>query len=202
MSCVSYLDIPRLESLYDRVVETADLPGCVVECGCGLGGGSGLIAGALGNVAPAKQLYCCDAFEIFPAPIVAVDKHADWTDVYTAQIGGSRTGTQLEVLERCRQTFPAVHATCKPGLFGESLRSWPHGPISLLHADGDWEYSTRDILVNLWPHVLPGGVVIFDDYHFWTGCQKAVDEFFAANPPAPSWTTVSCSVWGRRGEGR
>ena len=43
--------------------------------------------------------------------------------------------------------------------------------------DGDWFSSTMCVLENLYDAVVPGGRIQIDDYGFWEGCRKAVDEF-------------------------
>jgi len=53
--------------------------------------------------------------------------------------------------------------------------------ISLLHFDVDLYCPTLTALENLWPLVVPGGILLFDEYGIppWEGESKAVDEFFA-----------------------
>jgi hypothetical protein len=53
--------------------------------------------------------------------------------------------------------------------------------ISLLHFDVDLYRPTLIALEHLWPLVVPGGVVAFDEYGIppWEGESRAVDEFFA-----------------------
>lgn len=53
--------------------------------------------------------------------------------------------------------------------------------ISLLHVDCDMYIPTSIALETLWPRVVKGGVVIFDDYGIrpWEGESTAVDEFFS-----------------------
>lgn len=53
--------------------------------------------------------------------------------------------------------------------------------ISLLHFDVDLYRPTKVALECLWDLVVPGGVVIFDEYAIppWEGESRAVDEFFA-----------------------
>lgn len=53
--------------------------------------------------------------------------------------------------------------------------------ISLLHFDCDMYRPTKVALETLWPLVVPGGVVLFDEYGIrpWEGESNAVDEFFA-----------------------
>lgn len=53
--------------------------------------------------------------------------------------------------------------------------------ISLLHFDCDTYRPTKVGLEVLWPRVVPGGIVLFDEYGIrpWEGESKAVDEYFA-----------------------
>jgi hypothetical protein len=53
--------------------------------------------------------------------------------------------------------------------------------ICLMHFDADLYRPTLIALEHLWPLVVPGGVVAFDEYGIppWEGESKAVDEFFA-----------------------
>lgn len=53
--------------------------------------------------------------------------------------------------------------------------------ISLLHFDCDMYEPTRIALEQFWHLVVPGGVVLFDEYGIrpWEGESRAVDEFFA-----------------------
>ena len=50
--------------------------------------------------------------------------------------------------------------------------------ISILRLDTDWYQSTRHELIHLYPRLAKGGVLIIDDYGYWQGCRKAVDEYF------------------------
>jgi O-methyltransferase len=51
--------------------------------------------------------------------------------------------------------------------------------VALLRLDTDWYESTRHELAHLYERVTPGGVIIIDDYDYWEGSRKAVDEFLA-----------------------
>jgi len=62
----------------------------------------------------------------------------------------------------------------------DTIGSAPIEAIGLLRLDTDWYDSTRDQLERLFDKVQPGGIVIFDDYGFWQGHKKAVDEFLVA----------------------
>jgi O-methyltransferase len=54
--------------------------------------------------------------------------------------------------------------------------------VALLRLDTDWYESTRHELEHLYPLLVPGGVLIIDDYGHHLGVRKAVDEYFADDP--------------------
>jgi hypothetical protein len=55
--------------------------------------------------------------------------------------------------------------------------------IAILRLDTDWYESTRHELEILYPKLVPGGVLIIDDYGHWLGAKKAVDEYFSVHEP-------------------
>jgi len=57
------------------------------------------------------------------------------------------------------------------------IRNLP-SKIALLRLDTDWYESTKVELEVLWPLLSSNGVLILDDYDYWDGCKKAVDEYF------------------------
>ena len=65
-----------------------------------------------------------------------------------------------------RETIPAF------------IQNNPSLKIALLHIDVDVYEPTKIILENLWSKVVPGGVLMLDDYGTVEGETKAVDEFF------------------------
>lgn len=52
--------------------------------------------------------------------------------------------------------------------------------IAILRLDTDWYESSKYELEQMYDNVVPGGVIIFDDYYHWDGQRKATDEFFAS----------------------
>jgi asparagine synthase (glutamine-hydrolysing) len=51
-------------------------------------------------------------------------------------------------------------------------------PVALAHLDGDWYESIMTCLQRIEPHLVPRGVLVIDDYDTWSGCRKAIDEYF------------------------
>ena len=54
----------------------------------------------------------------------------------------------------------------------------PHLKISLLHIDVDVYEPSKKILELLWDRIVPGGILMLDDYGTVEGETKAVDDFF------------------------
>jgi len=59
------------------------------------------------------------------------------------------------------------------------LENNPNVKIALLHIDVDVYEPSKLILEKLWEKIVPGGVLMLDDYGTVEGETKAVDEFFA-----------------------
>jgi hypothetical protein len=67
-------------------------------------------------------------------------------------------------------------ATIVKGLFPDSLVPMP--PVSFVHCDVDQYQSTRDVLERLPPLMVPGGIILVDDYGVadCEGATQAVQE--------------------------
>jgi asparagine synthase (glutamine-hydrolysing) len=50
-------------------------------------------------------------------------------------------------------------------------------PVAFAHIDVDWYDPVMYCIKNISPKLILGGSMIFDDYHAWGGCRKAVDEY-------------------------
>ena len=65
------------------------------------------------------------------------------------------------------------------------LQENPHTRISMLHLDMDIYEPTLYVLEKLWDRIVPGGLVVIDDYNDVEGATKAVDEFIGNLDNAP-----------------
>ena len=164
----------RLRGLYRgaRYVVQSNIPGGFVECGCSRGGSAALLGLTLQRMETHRPIWLFDTFEGLPAP-TSQDPDFEIAELYT--------GTCAGTLEGVRGLFTELHlmqeAHFVKGLFQETLTATPLPQIALLHLDGDWYESVKVCLENLYDKVAPGGVIQFDDYGYWKGARKAVDEF-------------------------
>jgi hypothetical protein len=75
----------------------------------------------------------------------------------------------------CQKDLIELH----PGLFEETL--FPSKPIAFAHIDCDWYESVNVCITRILPHLAQGGIMVFDDYHSYSGCKKAVDQLLSSH---------------------
>jgi asparagine synthase (glutamine-hydrolysing) len=186
---LTYLELAALVDLAEaaREVERAGRPGILVEAGCALGGSALVLAAAK---SPERRLEVYDVFDTIPPPSGAdgADAHERFQVIASGQaqgIGGTRYyGYEPDLLARVTGTFRRYdlgpethHVELIKGLFEDTLTGTE--PVALAHLDCDWYASVMVCLENLAPRLAPGGRLVIDDYGAWSGCRKAVDEYFA-----------------------
>jgi hypothetical protein len=173
----------RLQNLYQRALEVAErYPNAnFVDCGVAAGGSSAVLAAAL-KTSPGSSLrrvYCFDTFLGLPKP-----GPLDTREGQNAEELGWGEGTcaadVMSLKKVCAELGVDDCIVPIEGLFQNTLPPWSDriGPVAMLHMDGDWYDSTMQILEGLYRQVLPSGVIQIDDYGYWDGCRRAVDEFF------------------------
>ncbi len=181
ISPFTMLSVERLEALLHgaKRVCSENIGGNFVECGVAAGGSSALLAWAIKKYSKSPRvIYCFDTFEGMPQP-GALDSHSH----IPAQATGWGEGTCAAPLASLLSAASALGVSdlIKPvkGLFQETLpeKRREIGPVALLHLDGDWYDSTCAILDNLYDQTAPGAYLQVDDYGYWDGCRKAIDEF-------------------------
>jgi hypothetical protein len=64
------------------------------------------------------------------------------------------------------------------GMVEDTIPSSAPDQIGLLRLDTDFFSSTKHELNHLYDRLVPGGVVVIDDYGVFSGAQQATDEFF------------------------
>jgi O-methyltransferase len=177
----TYMYYPRLSMLYDLATELkrTGVGGQFVECGVANGGSAGLVGYVFRHDAR-RHVWLFDSWQGLPEPgAIDVDP--------SGQLG--RKGSSLGLEQRARELLleklriPAGTLHFVKGWFEDTIHVHKNaiGPIALLHLDCDWYESVKLCLEQLYEHVTPGGFVVIDDYGYWQGCKKAVDEFIENN---------------------
>ena len=186
---LTYLDTQALNDLFTecRRLEDDAVEGAFVEAGCALGGSAIVIASAK---APARDLKIYDVFGTIPAPseLDGADVHDRYRSIVRGQaegIGGHRYyGYEDNLLDKVRGHFrscgidpEANNVDFIRGLFQDTMHF--SGPVAFAHIDGDWYDSVTVSLERIAPNLQRGGLLVIDDYHHWSGCRRAVDDFFS-----------------------
>jgi len=179
-----------------RYLEASGLSGDIVECGVWRGGSMMMAVEALASVGTAmvRDLWLYDTYAGMPPP-EDVDVQAMTGEGATGILAEQpRTEdnpfwaiAQRDIVERnlVASGYPVERMHFVEGLVEDTIPAEAPERIALLRLDTDWYASTRHELEHLWPRLIPGGVLIIDDYGYWQGARQAVDEFFGALPDAP-----------------
>ncbi len=186
----------RLQATIDaaRYCVAAEVPGAFAECGVWRGGSVlAMILILQESGRDDKDIWLYDTFEGMTEPteydVSAFDRPAQkrweqdsgrpWPTLF-----GSETFNEEGVRELLIGTgYPEEQLHFVRGPVEQTIPDEAPEHLALLRLDTDWYESTRHELEHLFPRLVPGGVLILDDYGHWDGARKAVDEFFVANPP-------------------
>lgn len=167
-----------------RYISHNNILGDIVECGVWKGGS--MMTAAI-TCRDQKQtdriLHLFDTFDGMPPPTEA-DKDflgnsaADQMAIQDkSSIIWARA--QLDEVKHNMQStgYPTQNIRYVKGLVEETIPQNAPESIALLRLDTDWYESTKHEMEHLFPRLVPGGVLILDDYGHWEGARKAVDEY-------------------------
>ena len=186
---LTYLSRDNLAALASVVAEaeSASRPGLIIEAGTALGG-SAIVLAAAKN--PERPMKVYDVFGMIPEPSESdgPDVHKRYERIKGGGAKGVGGGTYygyrddllIEVTESfARHGVPAEENNVElvKGLFQDTIHL--DEPVAFAHLDGDWYESTMVCLERIAPLLVPGGRIVLDDYHDWSGCRDAVDEYFS-----------------------
>ena len=166
-----------------RLVDTlGPVPGDIVECGTWRGGMVAAIATRLAD--PARHVHLFDSFEGLPpaGPADGESAHAWQADPTGPDYHDNCRAEQAEAEAAMRRSGAAawtIHRGWFDDTVGPFAQSEPTPRVALLRLDGDWYDSTLTCLRALYPLVVPGGLVIIDDYDVWDGCSRAVHDYLS-----------------------
>lgn len=163
--------------------------GDFVECGVWRGGNSIAAKLTFENYESDKKVWLFDTFAGMTAP-TAKDLAAPTGDAASKRFEESQRLDHNELcyasLEDVRRNFQTAGVRLDgvrfiKGDVAVTLSEAANLPeaISVLRLDTDWYESTRRELEILYPRLTAGGSLLIDDFGFWEGARKAVEEYFA-----------------------
>jgi O-methyltransferase len=167
-----------------RYVTQHGISGDIVECGVWRGGSMQAAARTLLSLDDtSRDLYLFDTYEGMPPP-GDEDERPDGTSASELLKSAAKTSKLWAVasLDDVQQGFsevgyPPERVHFIKGMVEDTVPDAAPEHISILRLDTDWYNSTRHELEHLYPRLASGGVLIIDDYGYWRGSAKAVDEF-------------------------
>jgi hypothetical protein len=167
-----------------RYVVRHGIEGEIAECGVWRGGSMQAVARTLVQLGAAdRPIHLYDTFEGMPPP-TAEDRRLKGPSAQELMTSGPRPdlvkaiATLDDVQDGMARTgYPADLLHYHPGRVQDTIPEHAPDRIALVRLDTDWYESTKHELEHLYDRVCPGGVLIIDDYDYWEGSRKAVDEF-------------------------
>lgn len=165
--------------------------GCIIECGTWKGG---MAAGLVTLCGPTRTFHFFDSFRGLPPPTVEDGEAARlWCQNTTGpRYFNNCLATQQEFMTAIALTqAPTARIHVHGGFFHDTFPTVFVPPIAVLRLDVDWYEPTISCLNKFWSALLPGAIVLLDDYYDWEGCRKAV-HCFLSNNSAPEAIFQSC----------
>jgi len=163
--------------LYKKII---NIPGDIFEFGVYKGGSLIRMATYRDTLEAdaSRKIIAFDAFGSFPRAGSKDDNK--FIDKFENE-GGD--GISVSELEDCLKYKKIRNVELIKGDINSTLEGYilknPAVKVALLHIDVDVEKPTKIILENLYDKVVPGGLIVLDDYGVIQGETKAVDDFFS-----------------------
>ena len=186
----------RIFSLIEAVeyIEKNNIEGDIVECGVWRGGSMMTVIKTLTRLKNTnRNLFLYDTYEGMSAPTdndVAIHgQKAD--DLLNNNTNKTENliwayASLNDVKKNIEQlNYPKEKIHFVQGKVEDTIPKTLPGKIAILRLDTDWYDSTKHELEHLFPLLATNGVLIIDDYGYWAGARKAVDEYFAAMTLVP-----------------
>jgi O-methyltransferase len=161
--------------LWKTLQQALCLSGELMECGVFRGGTALLEAATLQESGQDRPLHLFDSFAGMPETAGGIDKFK----------AGDFANTSAERAAKLLAPYPFVrlHVGFIPDTFaGHTIER-----VAWAHVDVDIYQSVRECIEYIYPRLVPGGYLIFDDYGFPScpSARKAVDDAFAARSEVP-----------------
>ena len=179
----------RIKSLIDSMnyIIRNNISGSIVECGVWKGGSmmaAMLILKSLKKTD--RKFYLFDTFEGMSEP-TDFDVNYEYNNAKNLlNINAKNKENKIWCYSPIEDVKKNIYSTNYPseninfieGKVENTIPKFSPEKIALLRLDTDWYESTKHELEQLFPRLVQGGVLIIDDYGFWKGSKKAVDEYF------------------------
>lgn len=173
--------LSKLLAHYELFKATQELPGHIVECGVfkGISLARFAMMRALFGNEYSRKIVGFDIFGRFPEAGYKADKK--YRDRFVAGAGDQSISVEQMKTVLAHKKLEA-NVELVAGDIVKTVPAYvkanPELRISLLNLDTDIYEPAKTILEHFWPRIVPGGILILDDYNAFPGETRAVDEYF------------------------
>ena len=173
----------RFLFLQRQLEKTLALEGRVAECGCFQGLSSYVMCSRLraherSFDGSGYEIY--DSFQGLSEPTAEDTRTPDQPEDAAFSMSNMKTGKYAAGLEQVRRSLSAFpRISFNPGWIPSAFPPGEGARYRFVHVDVDLYQPTRDSFEYFWPRLVPGGIVVCDDYN-WPGAKRAVEEFCAS----------------------
>lgn len=172
--------LAKMLAHYELYRQVTELPGAIVECGVFKGASFMRFAAfrRLFETEAARRLIGFDIFGAFPATAYEADKNK--LKEFWAQAGRDSISEEGLIDAMTRHGLNR-NVELVAGDILETVPAYiaahPELKIALLNLDTDVYEPAKCIMEQLYDRVVPGGIIVLDDYAVWSGETHAVDEY-------------------------
>ena len=163
------VDLYRCWELWHLLGQVRHLEGDVLEVGTWRGGTGALLGRRAADLGLAAEVFLCDTF-------TGVVKTGAEDRNYR---GGEHADTALPVVQALVARLDLGNVRILQGIFpDDTAAAVADRRFRLCHIDVDAYRSAKDVLDWVWPRLVAGGVVVFDDFGFAStaGIAQLVEE--------------------------
>lgn len=164
------VDKLRCYELWTLVAQSCKLSdGDILEVGVWRGGTGALIAKQLSMNSYENKVFLCDTFQ-------GVVKATEYDTFYK---GGEHNDTDMQYVKELLNSLELKNVEILTGIFPDDTgRYLENKSFRFCHIDVDVYLSAKHIIDWIWEKLLPGGIIVYDDYGFEScpGITKHVEE--------------------------
>jgi O-methyltransferase len=163
-----------VRQMLTRYIMDAKVDGDFVETGVYVGNSSAVVAKEMLNRNDMRHMWLYDSWQGMPQTQEVDGQEA------SAYVGWGREASMEGVQIRLQKLGVNVErdVTFRKGFFNATFNVSPMpSKIAFLHVDSDWYDSVMHTMETFYHLVVPGGVILFDDFGWWEGSRVAFYEF-------------------------
>jgi O-methyltransferase len=155
------VDVYRAHELWSLVREASRLGADILEVGVWRGGTGCLMAERAKQLGSPATIFLCDTFN-------GVVKASNRDSHYQ---GGEHADTSLEMVRQLAVNMELANVELMQGIFpdetGDQIKNHQ---FSMCHIDVDVYESAKQVAQWVWPRLVSGGIIVYDDYGF-SSCE-------------------------------